>query len=604
MLKSKVLSIILIFIFCMSFMLAGFVVAQTAEAAAIYRALTAPTFSSGNNPSANLSVIEVDIPIGMEASIGDIITFSFPAEVTAPIVELGAAAKGIAVTDNIIPNADFIQVYVPALHPQTGQANGFNSALAPDSPTADQIAAMDADHNGIITAAEANAQVAGLVDFGTLAYTKSAKIAATGQAVDVQITNAPTADPGVFYVSLSGMVLNGASGDINISIAGSSGAFPPGLITVAKVFQPGDIRIAIKSVKQIGGSSGNIDTIVLFEETSGLFSPGTIIDFVLPDGIEWDEEAINNNSISVVGSWGLAGTGNAGAITNLPDAINYNEWYTVSRPNATTLRITFSNSYIQTYDEQGRINIGHEINSAYAKIKYLDQVRPFNVTILANSPNNEYLKEQYLAVARFIEEDLSNTDLSDLQVSGLTVSGFNPNVLKYCVDVPFTTLDIPEITASPANPKALITIYQARNLDGTEPERTATVMVQSQDQTVTETYKVVFTRSNTNQPPETSDCFIATAAFGSYLDPHVFVLRQFRDNVLVHSQAGRWFIANYYHYSPPLANYISDHATVRIISRILLTPVVFAVQYPSCMPAALILILGAGVLLTIRKRID
>lgn len=99
-----------------------------------------------------------------------------------------------------------------------------------------------------------------------------------------------------------------------------------------------------------------------------------------------------------------------------------------------------------------------------------------------------------------------------------------------------------------------------------------------------------------------SDCFVATAAFGSYLDPHVFALRQFRDNVLAHSQAGRWFITNYYHYSPSLASYISNHATVRVISRILLTPVVFAVQYPSYIPAALILILGACVLLTIRKR--
>ena len=98
------------------------------------------------------------------------------------------------------------------------------------------------------------------------------------------------------------------------------------------------------------------------------------------------------------------------------------------------------------------------------------------------------------------------------------------------------------------------------------------------------------------------DCFIATAAFGSYLDPHVFALRKFRDNVLANSQAGRWFIANYYHYSPPLAAYISNHDTVRVISRILLTPVVFAVQYPSFIPVVLILISGIGVLLISRKR--
>ena len=410
---------------------------------------------------------------------------------------------------------------------------------------------------------------------------KSAVVGPSKSTLDITFnaTGAPSA--GRMWVKFDGVRVGSMADDIVATVVAPAGnAFPMGVMTVAKVFQPGDIRIAIKSVKRIGGSSGNIDTISIIEETRGLFSPGTIIDFVLPDGIEWNEEAINNNSISVVGSWGLAGTGNAGAITNLPGTIN-NEWYTVLRPTATTLRITFSDSYIQTSNVgQGRINIGDETNSAYAKIKYLNQVRPFNVTVLVSSPNNEYVKEQYIAAARFVEEDLINTDLSALQVSGLTVSGFSPNILKYYVDVPYTTLDIPVVTASPANPNALITIYQARNLDGTESERTATVMVQSQDQTATETYKVVFTRSNTNQPPETSDCFIATAAFGSYLDPHVHILREFRDNILLTSSVGTYFVNQYYQYSPPIAKVIAKYSFLIAAVRFILIPIIFTIQYP------------------------
>ena len=339
------------------------------------------------------------------------------------------------------------------------------------------------------------------------------------------------------------------------------------------------IDCSVKSVNRIGESSGSIDTIALIEEKPGLFSPGTIIDFVLPNGIEWEDEANIDNSISVVGSGGLRGTGNTGAVRNLPGSIT-DESYIVSLPTPNNLRITFSDSFTPTTNTVGRINIGDEENNAYAKIKCLNQVRPVNVTVQANSPNNKHIKEQYITVAQFVEEKLVNANLSDLQVSGLTVTEFSPDILNYYVDVPLATQDIPEVTATAANPNASITIYQARNLDGTESERTATVLVQSEDNTVTKTYKVVFTRSDAEQPPGTSDCFIATAAFGSYLDPHVHILREFRDNILLTSSIGTYFVNQYYQYSPPLAEVIAKYSFLKAIVRFILTPIIFTIQYP------------------------
>jgi len=75
-------------------------------------------------------------------------------------------------------------------------------------------------------------------------------------------------------------------------------------------------------------------------------------------------------------------------------------------------------------------------------------------------------------------------------------------------------------------------------------------------------------------------CFIATAAYGSYLDPHVMVLRGFRDNILLKHSLGKWFVAQYYHYSPPLAAIISQHASLRVATIIALTPMVYAFEYP------------------------
>ena len=75
-------------------------------------------------------------------------------------------------------------------------------------------------------------------------------------------------------------------------------------------------------------------------------------------------------------------------------------------------------------------------------------------------------------------------------------------------------------------------------------------------------------------------CFIATAAYGSPLEPHVQALRDFRDRYLAHSALGRAFVRFYYRHSPPLAAVIAQHPTLRFTARAVLTPLVWAIEYP------------------------
>ena len=69
-------------------------------------------------------------------------------------------------------------------------------------------------------------------------------------------------------------------------------------------------------------------------------------------------------------------------------------------------------------------------------------------------------------------------------------------------------------------------------------------------------------------------CFIATAAFGSPMEQHVFLLREFRDEYLLPNGPGRMFVNAYYRYSPPVAHSISKHDLAKKAVRIGLQPLI------------------------------
>jgi len=69
-------------------------------------------------------------------------------------------------------------------------------------------------------------------------------------------------------------------------------------------------------------------------------------------------------------------------------------------------------------------------------------------------------------------------------------------------------------------------------------------------------------------------CFIATAAYGSSLDNHVDTLRSFRDQYLETNPIGSAFVSLYYKVSPPMADFIEKHPTLKPIVRAGLMPAV------------------------------
>jgi hypothetical protein len=97
---------------------------------------------------------------------------------------------------------------------------------------------------------------------------------------------------------------------------------------------------------------------------------------------------------------------------------------------------------------------------------------------------------------------------------------------------------------------------------------------------------------------ETGGCFIATAAYGSYEERHVKILREFRDRYLLNSFefrvlsfefkipniAGRAFVKAYYKASPPVADFIRGSEALKAVVRVALLPVIgvawMLISYP------------------------
>lgn len=108
--------------------------------------------------------------------------------------------------------------------------------------------------------------------------------------------------------------------------------------------------------------------------------------------------------------------------------------------------------------------------------------------------------------------------------------------------------------------------------------------------------------------PKSGDpsCFIATAAYGSVLDPHIDVLRWFRDTYLLESSWGRGFVRYYYRHSPPIADWIARHSWARTATRAALWAPVLSLEMlrdHRWMAITALLTLGIGIAFLMRRRL-
>ena len=141
---------------------------------------------------------------------------------------------------------------------------------------------------------------------------------------------------------------------------------------------------------------------------------------------------------------------------------------------------------------------------------------------------------------------------------------------------------------------ASATGYESKNYSG---------VVVPEGETVTQDFKMDSTASKEKSDDGDSieiNCFIATAAYGSPMEPKVKALREFRDRFLITNTVGKTFVCLYYTYSPPIADFIAKHDILRAMVRVSLLPFVgmswIAINIGPVSTLAFMLLFGPGLI--------
>ena len=154
-----------------------------------------------------------------------------------------------------------------------------------------------------------------------------------------------------------------------------------------------------------------------------------------------------------------------------------------------------------------------------------------------------------------------STITPNISNSGYQPENYNPGIINLAQGGNTSLVD------SYAN---VVSDWSNLNVDGIHPNESGSVQIAQGF------YTQLVNNQNASSGSGGGGCFIATAAYGTALEPQVVLLKKFRDLYLLTNRPGSYFVQLYYNYSPPIADFIRQHDIIRLVVRVLLLPLLTA----------------------------
>jgi hypothetical protein len=334
-----------------------------------------------------------------------------------------------------------------------------------------------------------------------------------------------------------------------------------------------DVYAAATTITMNGNYTITANFVAIYDLSTSSTAGGSVTE-PGEDTLTYDEgTVVDLIAEAEEGSWFIEWTGDVGTIADVyatTTTITMNNDYSITANFVATYDLTISSTEgglattpgegVFTYGEVSVIGLAAEADEDYRFVQWTGDVSTVADVYAASTTIT--MNGEYSITANFEEITSVQYDLNTFSTEGGSVTEPGEGVFTYDEG------EVVDLVATPDDG------YQFVDWTGdvgtiVDIEAAVTTITVNGDYSITANFVAA----------PFGGCFIATAAYGTPTAEQIDVLREFRDTVLLESITGSRFVALYYQFSPPVADFIAGNELLRTLVReFLIDPIVFVVQ--------------------------